>query len=88
MRKLATSGFKIVRKRHLFGSGRSPNNLYLPEREALRWVQKYIGKFGGDTSKVTMYVCALPTVRKLNEGGGVVFEARAIAPAPCRSRYT
>lgn len=26
------------------------------EREALRWVQKYIGAFGGDPSKVTMYV--------------------------------
>ena len=29
------------------------------EREALRWIQKYIGEFGGDPSKVTMYVYAL-----------------------------
>ena len=29
--------------------------LYL-EREALRWVQRYIGNFGGDPTKVTMYV--------------------------------
>lgn len=26
----------------------------VPEREALRWIQKYIGQFGGDPSKVTM----------------------------------
>lgn len=25
------------------------------EREAYRWIQKYIGAFGGDHSKVTMY---------------------------------
>jgi carboxylesterase type B len=24
------------------------------EREALRWIQKYIGAFGGDPTKVTM----------------------------------
>jgi hypothetical protein len=29
------------------------------ERLALRWVQKYIGAFGGDPTKVTMYVLAL-----------------------------
>lgn len=27
----------------------------LAEREALRWVQKYISAFGGDPSKVMMY---------------------------------
>ena len=26
------------------------------EREALKWVQKYISAFGGDPSKVMMYV--------------------------------
>lgn len=26
------------------------------ERQAFRWVQKYINIFGGDRSKVTMYV--------------------------------
>ena len=31
------------------------NELLLPEREAMRWVQKYIRQFGGDPSKVTMY---------------------------------
>ena len=25
------------------------------ERQALRWVQKYISAFGGDPTKVTMY---------------------------------
>ena len=25
------------------------------EREALRWIQKYISEFGGDPSKVTLY---------------------------------
>lgn len=28
----------------------------IPERLALRWVQKYVGAFGGDSSKVTMSV--------------------------------
>ena len=31
-------------------------NLRRTERQAFRWVQKYIGAFGGDSSKVTMYV--------------------------------
>ena len=26
------------------------------EREAFRWIQKYIGQFGGDSTKVTMCV--------------------------------
>jgi hypothetical protein len=29
---------------------------FFSEREALRWIQKYIGAFGGDPTKVTMYV--------------------------------
>ena len=29
------------------------------ERLALRWIQKYIGAFGGDPTKVTMYNCDL-----------------------------
>lgn len=33
---------------------------YTSEREALRWVQKYIGAFGGDPTKVTMFVQLLP----------------------------
>lgn len=28
------------------------------EREALRWIQKYIPAFGGDPSRVTLYVLA------------------------------
>lgn len=28
----------------------------IAEREALRWIQKYITQFGGDPTKVTMYV--------------------------------
>lgn len=35
-------------------------DLYIPEREALRWIQKYIGQFGGDPTKVTMYVARAP----------------------------
>jgi hypothetical protein len=27
------------------------------ERQAMRWVQKYISAFGGDPTKVTMYAC-------------------------------
>lgn len=29
-------------------------NPRVPERQALRWVQRYIGAFGGDPTKVTM----------------------------------
>jgi hypothetical protein len=33
----------------------SPNtDIFLPERQALKWIQKYICKFGGDPGKVTM----------------------------------
>lgn len=31
--------------------------IFVAERLALRWIQKYIGQFGGDRTKVTMYVC-------------------------------
>jgi len=30
---------------------------FITERQAMRWVQKYIGAFGGDPTKVTMYAC-------------------------------
>ena len=48
----ATWGYETVshiskRKRHLL-------TMALLEREAFRWVQKYIGQFGGDPTKVTM----------------------------------
>ena len=29
-------------------------NYFPAEREAFRWIQKYIGAFGGDHNKVTM----------------------------------
>ena len=29
-------------------------NPFPPERQALRWIQKYIREFGGDPEKVTM----------------------------------
>jgi hypothetical protein len=32
----------------------------LTERQAMRWVQKYISAFGGDPTKVTMYACLSP----------------------------
>lgn len=31
------------------------------EREALRWVQKHIAAFGGDPTKVTLFVTSLPS---------------------------
>ena len=34
-----------------------PTSSFL-EREGLRWIKKYIGAFGGDPDKVTMYVVA------------------------------
>lgn len=34
------------------------------EREALRWIQKYIGAFGGDPTKVTM--CVFPLLLSVN----------------------
>ena len=39
------------------------------EREGLRWVQKHITAFGGDPTKVTMYVLALflPGLRLTSE---------------------
>jgi len=40
-----------------------------PERQALRWVQKYISAFGGDPEKVTMRVPVLLFVeRRANRG--------------------
>ena len=40
-------------------------NLRRTERQAFRWVQKYIGAFGGDSSKVTMYVSFLMSNRTI-----------------------
>ena len=41
-----------------YGAGEELNISLFPktEREALRWVHKYISAFGGDPEKVTMYV--------------------------------
>jgi len=44
------------RKFGLFQGGMSVDVHYIHiERLALRWIQKYIGAFGGDPTKVTMY---------------------------------
>lgn len=34
---------------------RCPSYMFFIERQAFRWVQKYISAFGGDPTKVTMY---------------------------------
>lgn len=59
MRRLAISVYTIVSDAFMFDRPIA-NELLLPEREAMRWVQKYIRQFGGDPSKVTMY--ALTTI--------------------------
>lgn len=64
---MATWACKIVRASLLCSTchdASSPELLNIsyttPEREALRWVQKYISTFGGDPTKVTMFVRLLP----------------------------
>jgi hypothetical protein len=53
------------RKYHTFLGLLSPiysvltSHLFVTEREALRWVQKYVGAFGGDPEKVTMCACII-----------------------------
>jgi hypothetical protein len=38
----------------------------ITERQAMRWVQKYISAFGGDPTKVTMYACFSSPKSKAN----------------------
>jgi hypothetical protein len=54
MRRSAISVYTIVSNAFTFNRP-IVNELLLLEREAMRWVQKYIRQFGGDPSKVTMY---------------------------------
>jgi len=51
-----TSGFKIVSFLWRSTTVDWTNRLRSAERQAFRWVQKYIGAFGGDPTQVTMYV--------------------------------
>ncbi|KAL0578576.1 hypothetical protein V5O48_003426 [Marasmius crinis-equi] len=50
-----SNGFGFMASQEVKDAGVGNLGLRDPEREALRWIQKYIGAFGGDPSKVTIW---------------------------------
>ncbi|KAF4622620.1 hypothetical protein D9613_009025 [Agrocybe pediades] len=84
------TGFGFLASKEVKAAG--VGNLCLQDqRQAMRWVQKYISQFGGDPTKVTMHmgrvrwipICISPSRRKWREQRGFVPRGRhAVSSSP------